>query len=71
MRLVGRIFFYLLAGLGTVTAVTLVALFVIVLQMGEREPLPDKIVLLVDLARGVNEGHAGGLPPPGRSNRVP
>ena len=62
MRLVGRIFFYLLAGLGTVTAVTLVALLVIVLQMGEREPLPDKIVLLVDLARGVNEGHAGGLP---------
>ena len=50
-----RIFLYLLAGIGTLTAVTVVALIVITLQAGEREPLPEKIVLMVDLARGVSE----------------
>ncbi|MDP7392055.1 MAG: signal peptide peptidase SppA [Alphaproteobacteria bacterium] len=62
MRLIGRIFFYLLAGIGTLTAVTVVTLIVIALQAGEREPLPEKIVLMVDLARGVSEGHAAELP---------
>ncbi|MEC8199114.1 MAG: S49 family peptidase, partial [Pseudomonadota bacterium] len=62
MRLIGRIFFYLLAGIGTLTAVTVVSLIVIALQAGEREPLPEKIVLMVDLARGVSEGHAAKLP---------
>ncbi|MBO88105.1 MAG: signal peptide peptidase SppA [Rickettsiales bacterium] len=61
MRLIGRIFLYLLAGLGTLTVVTLVTLVVIVFQMGEREPLPDKIVLLVDLARGVSESRTSDL----------
>ena len=62
MRFIGRIFLYLLAGIGTLTAVTVVALIVITLQAGEREPLPEKIVLMVDLARGVSEGHAAKLP---------
>ena len=48
MRLIGRIFLYLLAGIGTLTAVTVVTLIVIALQAGEREPLPEKIVLMVE-----------------------
>ena len=55
MRFIGRIFLYLLAGIGTLTAVTVVTLIIIALQPGEREPLPEKIVLLVDLAPGVSE----------------
>jgi len=62
MRLIGRIFLYLLAGIGTFTAVVVVALIVFALQAGEREPLPEKVVLVVDLARGVSEGRAKDLP---------
>ncbi|MEC7396591.1 MAG: signal peptide peptidase SppA, partial [Pseudomonadota bacterium] len=62
MRFIGRIFLYLLAGIGTLTAVTVVTLIVIALQPGERKPLPEKIVLMVDLARGVSEGHTAELP---------
>ena len=54
-------YFSISGSIGTLTAVTVVTLIVIALQPGERKPLPEKIVLMVDLARGVSEGHTAEL----------
>ena len=61
MRLIGRIILYLLATLGGIAALLVVAGIVFALRAGDDAEAPDKIVLTVDIGRGIVERAPDGL----------
>jgi protease-4 len=61
MRLIGRIFIYLLAGVGGLTALLVTGLIVFVLFARDEPAVPDEIVLSIDIGGGVVERQERGV----------
>jgi protease IV len=61
MRLIGRIFLYLLAGVGGLTLLLVTGLIVFALFARDEPELPDKIVMSIDIGGGVVERQERGL----------
>jgi len=61
MRLIGRIFLYLLAGVGGLTLLLVTGLIVFAIFARDEPEAPDKIVLSIDIGGGVVERQEGGV----------
>lgn len=61
MRLIGRIFLYLLAGMGAVSLLVLVGVTIFAITVQDDEPVPDQVVLALDIGSGIIEQPSGQL----------
>ncbi len=55
LRVISRITFYLLAGIGVVTASFVIGVLILALTARDAPPPPDRMILAIDLGRGIVE----------------